>query len=575
MRVLKRYLSLFIVCVLTSFLGAQTAFNVAYHDKSENVAYATSNLIELFGDYYFTTKNYNAENYDQLNLYKISSNGSFKFKKVIQLPFATRKLARTLDNKIILIGGENLCDVPPPNPRNFICKIDTSGTISFTNSIADILPNISKNVVQYSDSTYSVFTDSVLYRYDKNGAFIQRKNTGLKEISSALLHPNGDILLSAKSNSVIVISKMNSAGVITGSITVSILFNKMTLYNTNQVIGVGTDGKLYKLTSSLVQTGISNFAFGATVTDLVIDNDSLYCISSNTVQSYLISDTTFSLINFNGGISNGFIQSTIIKKENKVAILSQALSKTSPSWPGYHTYITLNVIDKMASNDYSRDIEVVSVTADSSYALGSVPTNTMGPTMYFVFLRAKVKVKNKGNSMLTNFNLNMYKNPHVACGSFYYQEKFNVTSVSPGDTVEVMTPFLTKTIYTTGPLQPSVTQSICIFATVPNGEADKYYEDNELCKTFTVMVNDVSLKENKVENNIVNIYPNPFSSKLNIESKESIKNIVLSDQLGRIIFSKAVAAKNTEFELKEIENGIYFLKIETEKGTAIKKVIRN
>ena len=576
MGVLKKYLGLFGFCLIFSQAVAQVPFNVAYHDKQETIGSASSDLIEIYGDYYFSSVRTDGESFYSLNLYKISGNGILKFKKIIQLPFSPNKLIKTLDNNLLLIGGENVCDVPPPNPRNFICKLDTGGAFTFTNSIIDNLWDGSKNVLQYVDSTYYVFTDSILYRYDTNGIFIQRKNTGLKEISSTLLHPNGDILLSAKNNSIITINRMNSSGLITGSMTAVNLFNKMELYNNTQIMAIGMDGKIYKLSSNYTQIGVSNFPPSVGVKDMVINDDTLYCMSTATLQSYLISDTSFIVMHLANTSSQGFTQKAIIKKQNKIGILSDALSKTSPNFPSNQTYVTLNVFDRTASNNFDNDIEVISIVADSSYALVSPSTNSFAPNIYTVFLRAKVKVKNKGNSVLNNFKLNHYKFTNTSgCGSFFYQQKFDAISLGIGDSVEVITPFLQNTTYSFGIVQPTIALSYCIFGTVPNGMADKHYQDNELCKIFNFQVNDVSIRENYLQANSLIISPNPFNSVIHIQSDEKIRSINIQNCLGQKLRSVLVNANESSINLSEMLNGIYFLKVETEKGIQLKKVIKN
>lgn len=75
-------------------------------------------------------------------------------------------------------------------------------------------------------------------------------------------------------------------------------------------------------------------------------------------------------------------------------------------------------------------------------------------------------------------------------------------------------------------------------------------------------------KSEKRLNGSVKIYPNPAKSKLNIESSEEVINVSIIDITGKTILKEI--EKNT-IDLSGLEEGIYFIKIETIK---ISKTIR-
>ncbi len=75
--------------------------------------------------------------------------------------------------------------------------------------------------------------------------------------------------------------------------------------------------------------------------------------------------------------------------------------------------------------------------------------------------------------------------------------------------------------------------------------------------------------------NIISIYPNPFRNVINIEQNNNtiIKNITVSNTLGLII--KAINNPiGNQVTLSDFESGIYILRIETDKGLCIKKIIK-
>ena len=68
------------------------------------------------------------------------------------------------------------------------------------------------------------------------------------------------------------------------------------------------------------------------------------------------------------------------------------------------------------------------------------------------------------------------------------------------------------------------------------------------------------------------VYPNPASSKINLKATTSIKTIDLYDLQGRII--ESAIGNNTFIDISKQQNGVYFLKITTEKGSKVEKIIK-
>ena len=72
----------------------------------------------------------------------------------------------------------------------------------------------------------------------------------------------------------------------------------------------------------------------------------------------------------------------------------------------------------------------------------------------------------------------------------------------------------------------------------------------------------------------LNIYPNPTIGKLNIISADKINTLSITDIIGKeILFYKDFSANI--IDLSSHENGVYFIKIRTDKGKHIEKIILN
>lgn len=76
-------------------------------------------------------------------------------------------------------------------------------------------------------------------------------------------------------------------------------------------------------------------------------------------------------------------------------------------------------------------------------------------------------------------------------------------------------------------------------------------------------------KENETDLNAI-IYPNPFNSKITINSKKSLQTVEIFDLFGTIMYNEKILENKTEIDLSNLPNGIYFIKI----GSFVKKIIK-
>jgi Secretion system C-terminal sorting domain len=82
-----------------------------------------------------------------------------------------------------------------------------------------------------------------------------------------------------------------------------------------------------------------------------------------------------------------------------------------------------------------------------------------------------------------------------------------------------------------------------------------------------------------VGSNIINLYPNPTSSTVNINSngKFTIKSVTLYDMMGHAIYQPMLnnsIGTITSFDMTAIAKGVYIVKIDTDKGSASEKIVK-
>ena len=97
---------------------------------------------------------------------------------------------------------------------------------------------------------------------------------------------------------------------------------------------------------------------------------------------------------------------------------------------------------------------------------------------------------------------------------------------------------------------------------------DEYGCLEEGCEANDVGVNEILLELN----NALSIYPNSFSTSLTFETNSIIKKVSIYNLLGEKVFSQTYP--KTNLNLAFLPNGIYMLKVETDKGVVTNKIVK-
>jgi hypothetical protein len=73
----------------------------------------------------------------------------------------------------------------------------------------------------------------------------------------------------------------------------------------------------------------------------------------------------------------------------------------------------------------------------------------------------------------------------------------------------------------------------------------------------------------------INIYPNPASENIFVSGIKSETNIVIKDQMGKIVFQKLAYEETIKLDLSELSKGMYFIRAKSEEGIINRKLIIN
>ncbi len=84
-----------------------------------------------------------------------------------------------------------------------------------------------------------------------------------------------------------------------------------------------------------------------------------------------------------------------------------------------------------------------------------------------------------------------------------------------------------------------------------------------------------SLAEISIDENIIKLFPNPANNTLNIESKETIKEIEFYDALGKKVKALILNKKEAIIDIRTLKKGSYVVNIYTDKGKRTKKLVVN
>ena len=105
--------------------------------------------------------------------------------------------------------------------------------------------------------------------------------------------------------------------------------------------------------------------------------------------------------------------------------------------------------------------------------------------------------------------------------------------------------------------------------TITSNCAEVESEHSEACIVF--------LEANDIEEKTINLglYPNPVSDRLFIETDAEIKDVVIYDVYGRRLQSIVNNQQSLSIDVADLKSGIYFIKINTNKGNIVKRIIKN
>jgi len=138
--------------------------------------------------------------------------------------------------------------------------------------------------------------------------------------------------------------------------------------------------------------------------------------------------------------------------------------------------------------------------------------------------------------------------------------------------------------HTSGTLQPDAAKDLKLTFGADDIEekcekkARLFFQSTDFLKAETIIDVTVNFLVNIAEiqsTNFIQVYPNPTTGELKIENGElKIIGVEVFDVYGRKCLVSCVTRHENHFDISDLPNGICFVKITTENGVVVKKVVK-
>jgi len=498
------------------------------------------------------------------------ASGHTLFRKNLNVNFDSfKKIIKTKDKGIIVIGNSpTTCDVA--GSKDFIAKLDTNGNLLYRGSVSSAWSyEYISDIIEYQDSTLYMISDSLLIIYSKGGQYLSEIAHGLNTANSIFALANGHLLLNGKLNNALTnleYDPVNFTVVSQQSTTFSL--SKFEQSANGTILALSTSGELVSFNSNLglISIGSGLVNSGIRISDFITRNDSLFVagyVPTMEVPLYGILDLSFNVLSASQP-SYRRVKPTGISmtNENKINVITTGASSVFSNF----TFCGLYQFPIDGGFNSKSDIGIVAMNGINS---------TMSPSSYYYSLATNldVVIKNFGADTVKSFYLNKY-NTGGYCFNLFH--KFYQVTIAPGSTINVQTgrsEFSTFYVEPGKPAPMNTKTEICLFTTVPNSGNDIEINNDAFCDSVLFTV--TGIKENKLDDESVSVFPNPFHSSFHLQSAYKIIAIKLVNTLNVLLKDQLIENQETEFNYENLPNGIYFLKIETEKGTVLKKIVKD
>ncbi|WP_130734264.1 T9SS type A sorting domain-containing protein [Flavobacterium sp. J27] len=244
----------------------------------------------------------------------------------------------------------------------------------------------------------------------------------------------------------------------------------------------------------------------------------------------------------------------------------------------YFTAVINPVVGDGIVADNSFDFNQTVVGSYDPNDITCIEGDVVSPSAIGDYLHYVINFENTGNAPAENIVVKTVINPsdYDIRTIQLLNASHNVNVRIDGDIIE----FIFQAIYLdTGGhgnilLKLKTVESLIVTDIVTN-KADIYFDYNA-----PIVTNDANTTFQTLSSSIINkdntlgVYPNPTSNVINLKANTQIMGVDVFDAQGRIVMKKIANTAQLSVDVSHFQNGIYFLKVKTEQGEKVEKIIK-
>ncbi len=166
---------------------------------------------------------------------------------------------------------------------------------------------------------------------------------------------------------------------------------------------------------------------------------------------------------------------------------------------------------------------------------------------------------------------------HLGDGNPDYNLNWNIRAHLTGDAQEAWL----STNPDEGVVAPGDTEDVTVTIDATNLTSGQY--DGTLIIRSNDLANDwvevpvsvavfVGINENG-EHGYVTMYPNPATTSVKLEANSNINDVQVYNAVGQLVYSTVINNKTATVDVSSLQNGVYFVKINSELGTTTQKLV--
>jgi len=549
---------LFLTFLLSYHTQAQPFFSLA---PQSHYSSSTKKIIKADTGKYFVVSTEGGTNTKYARtLYCIDTTGAILFTKPLftqstMSGFSINALTTTSDGNFICAGNGTFCDVG--GDTTYIEKFDLQGNSIWEKAFGLTTQYESPTcIAELSNGNFIVGRYNNLLTIDHNGDSLQLVSSGTNPIRT--ITTSGNYFLVGAGT---IIEKRDFSSALLATVFYYGTVNSLIIKNSNEYLF--NSGTTIFRTDSLFTT-IDSADFSGTLSNIheiesdltgfyITDKNKLLHTDFNFVQLNLLNsnnDFTFNDI----GIDNNTL--IITGEENSQNNLFQLVSS--------HPFIKSYSTSYLTSNE-TNDAEITDISSDSVNVI-------LTPFTSYLHLNLYATVKNNGADTLNDVSLNFQViPPAIMCDAYEISEQKSGLSITPNDTVTL---YIGAYVFEKH-LSPPAQFNICVWSSAPNHKIDNNHSNDYYCKSFNP--NYITGVDENNPLNSIQISPNPAKDKLHITQLPMNKPVdySISDVTGKILSTGILNAHQSNIELTNYVDGIYFITFEMEAKSVVRKFLCN